>query len=242
MVTLLTSTGHGEGNASRVPGSNACNFTKTSVGLSRQTGDSPTTDDTFVSVTTGSSTDIQDLPFTEHLGDIYFLLEQTTGKVNLRTSITTVNLNLHKVGHLLSELHLADLGVSQYTHNLAVLLDAIELGLNILRLLSGFHGILGERLLLGAVPVLVEAASHVIRQVIGPDSGQTTQSVGGGYVSHNSDHNHGWGFYNRYSLHRLSLMQLRTRSLDLSDNMTHTCLVTHECCQVGGERLIILRE
>lgn len=52
--------------------------------------------------------------------------------------------------------HYHYLGVGDDAHDLGVLLDAAELGVDLLRCLGELLGVPGERLLLGRVPVLVE--------------------------------------------------------------------------------------
>lgn len=138
VVTLLTSTSHVEFNAGRMPGTNTGDLAKTSVGLSRQAGDTPSTHDTGITVTAGSRAHVKDLTLAEHLGDINLLLEKSLGEIDLSGSIATVDLNLHEVGNLLSELQLADLGVGKHTDNLAILLDALDLGLDLLGFSAAF--------------------------------------------------------------------------------------------------------
>lgn len=242
VVTLLTGAGNSGFNTGRVPGTDTGDFAKTSVGLSGQAGNTPTSHNTGETVTAGGGADVQHLALTEHLGDIDLLLKERSGEVHLGSSITTVDLDLHEVGDLLSELELSDLGVSKDAHNLAVLLDALNLGLNLLGLFSSLLGVLGKSLLLGAVPVLVEAALEVIRQVVSPDGGQGAQAVGGGHISDNADDNHGGSLKNGDSLNSLLLVQLRSRSLNLSHHMTHTSLVADEGGQVRSGGGIVLGE
>ena len=242
MVTLLTSAGNGGFNAGRMPSTNTGDLTKTSVGLSGKAGNTPTTHHTGETVTTGGSADVKHLALAEHLGDINLLLEQTTGEVDLGGGITTVDLDLHKVSNLLSELDLSDLGVGKDTHNLAVLLDALNLGLDLLGLLSSLLGVLGESLLLGGVPVLVETTLEVIGQVVGPHGGQGSQAVGGGDVANNTNNHHGGSLQDGDSLNCLLLVELGSRSLDLSHHVTHTSLEAHEGGQVGSLGSIVLGE
>jgi len=147
VVTLLTSTSNSESYSGRMPGTNTGDLAKTSVGLAGKTGDTPTRDDTSVTVTTGGGANIQAFTFGENLGDINLLLEQSTGEVDLGGNIgTTVDLDFKEVSSLLSELQLADLSVSNDTNNLAVVLDAVDLLFNSLGLVSSLLGVLGESL------------------------------------------------------------------------------------------------
>lgn len=242
VVTLLTSSGDAHRDTSRVPRANTGDLAETSVGLAGKTGNAPTRHNTGISVTTGGRADVQDLALGEDLGDLNLLFEQVLGEIDLSSDVTTVDLDLQKVGDLLSESQLSDLGVGKDAHNLAVLLDAVQLSLVLKRLLGGLLGVLGESLLLGAVPVLVESALDLIGKMGGPDGGQSAKTVRSGNVANNSDHNHGRSLKNGDRLNGLLLVQFGTRSLNLSDNVSHSSLVANEGSQVRSGSLIVLRE
>merc|ERR1719330_419360 len=57
-VSILTCTGYSSGNTGWMPGSDTGNLTKTTVGLTRKTSDSPTSGNTFISLTLGDSNDV----------------------------------------------------------------------------------------------------------------------------------------------------------------------------------------
>jgi len=103
-------------------------------------------------VTLGDSNNINHLILLEDGADLNWLLEQTLSESNLVLNATTVNLNLHQMGLLLLKRGLADLGVSENTDDSAVLADALELTLDITRLVGVLLGVFGERLLLRLVP------------------------------------------------------------------------------------------
>ena len=71
---------------------------------------------------------------------------------------------------LLPDLRLRNLGVADRTNHLAVLLGTLDLGLDLLRhlllLAVEVLRVLGEGLLLRAVPVLVEAAANLPPPII----------------------------------------------------------------------------
>ena len=192
VITLLTSAGYCVTHTSRVPSTDTGDLTETSVGLTRQASDAPTTDDTGKTVTAGSGADVDDLALREELGDLDFLLEKSLSEFNLGGDITSVDLDLEKVRNLCSELDLANLGVGKHSDNVTVLLDALDLGLDLLWLLGSLLGVLGESLLLGVIPILVESALDLLRKVTGPDGGECAKAVGCGDVSDNSNDNH-WG-------------------------------------------------
>lgn len=73
---------------------------------------------------------------------------------------------------LLLERGLADLGVCEDTDNGAVLLDTLELLSDGLALAGVLLSVLGESLLLGSVPVLVEAALEFITEMLSPDGSE----------------------------------------------------------------------
>jgi hypothetical protein len=171
-VTLLTSTCDGEANTGRMPCTNTGDLAETSVGLARKSGNTPSADDTVVSVTLGSSADVQSLTFSEDAVDVDFLFEKVLGEINLSVDITTVDLDFQQVGDLGAKLELSDLSVSKNANNLAELLDAVQLALNVWWLLGGLLGVLGESLPLGSVPVLVESAFNLIGKMASPDCSQ----------------------------------------------------------------------
>jgi len=229
MVTLLTSASDGESNAGRMPSTDTGDLAETSVGLAGEAGDTPTRHDTGISVTAGGGADIQALSFSEHLGNVNLLLEKSTGKVNLGGNVgTTVDLDLEEVGNLLSELQLANLGVGQNADDLAVLLNAVDLGLNILGLLSSLLGVLGESLPLGSVPVLVETTTNIIGQMVGPHGGQSAKTIGGLDVANNADNNHGGSLEDSHGFHSFLLVQLGSRALNFAHDVSHAGLVAHE--------------
>jgi hypothetical protein len=238
VVTLLTSAGDSKAHAGRVPGSDTGDLTETSVGLSGQSGDTPTADHTLGSVTAGGRADVEHLSLGEDRVHIHLLLKQALGEVNLLGHLATVDLHLQEVSDLLSELELADLGVGEHTNDLAVVLDAVELVLDVLGFLGELLGVLGESLSLGSVPVLVESALHLVRQVASPHGGEGAESGRGLDISHNTHHSHGGSLEDGHSLHSVLLVELGARSLDLTNNVSHAGLVSHEGSQVHRGGLI----
>jgi len=242
MVTLLTSAGNGELNAGRVPRTDTGDLAETTVSLTRKTSDTPTGNHTDVTVTLGGSADVKGLALTEDLLNRDLLLEQTVSEVNLAGDVTTVNLDFHQVGNLLAKSQLLGLGVGQDADDRGVLLDALQLLSDNLRLGSSLLGILGEGLALGAVPVLVETTLDLIGQVGGPDGGKSAKTVRGGDVTNDTDNNHRRGLQDGDGLNSLLLVELGTRTLDFTNDVGHTSLVADEGSQVRRKRGIIARE
>jgi hypothetical protein len=229
MVTLLTGTGQSETASGRMPSTNTSDLSETTVRLAGKPGNTPTGDDTLSTVTASGGADINGLTQREDRVNVEVLLEEVLGEVNLVGDGTSVDLDFAKVGHLLSQLDLADLGMGEHTHHTAVLLDAVQLKLDVLGLLGVLLGILGESLSLGAVPVLVESALDLIGQMLSPDGGQSAQTMGGLHVSDNTHHSHGGGLDDGHSLDTVLLVDhLGTGTLDLTHDMGHASLVSNE--------------
>lgn len=169
VVTVLTRSCNGEHNVGRVPCTNTSDLTETTVGLAGQLLGSPTGSNTFVSVTLGNSDDVQVLVGRKDRRGIESLFEARLREVDLVGNRTTVDLDFHQVGLLLLETGLADLGVGEDTNDSAVLLDTLEFTVDALTIvLTVLLGVFGEGLLLAAVPVLVESALDLVRQVLSP--------------------------------------------------------------------------
>ena len=83
VITLLTCSGHSVTHTSRMPSTDTSHLTKASVGLSWQTGDTPTGDDTSKTVTAGSGADVDNLALSEKFGDLDLVLEKPLGELNL---------------------------------------------------------------------------------------------------------------------------------------------------------------
>lgn len=78
--------------------------------------------------------------------------------------------------------------------------------------------------------------------MLGPDGGQRSQSTGSLDVTDNTDDNHRWGLDNGNGLDDFSLVHLGSRSVKVSDDVSHTGLVTHAGSKVDGLLGVILRE
>lgn len=144
---------------------------------------------------------------------------------------------------LLLQASVTQLSVRQNTHNSAVLADALELtGNRLAVVLRVLLSVLGERLLLAAVPVLVEATLNFVREMLGPDSSQRAQTTRSLDVTNNTDHNHGRSLDNGGGFNNLALVVLRTRTVKFANNVSHTSLVAHEGSQVNRLLSVVLGE
>lgn len=240
--TVLTRTGDSPLHVVGVPRTNAGNLTKTTVSLTGKLGGTPTGSNTLVTFTLGDGGHINVLLVLEDRRDVDGLLEVLLSPGNLVGNGATVDLDLSKVGLLLANRSLADLGVGEDTDNRGVLGDALELGLDRRGALSVLLGVRSEGLLLGLVPVLVEAALDLITKVLGPHGGKASEALGGLDVANNTNNNEGWGVYNGGSLNNLPLVHLGTTTVKVTDNGGHTGLVTEEGGEVDWLALVVLGE
>ena len=239
--TVLTGSSNSEGDSGRMPRTDTGNLSLASVGLSGQDGNTPSLNDTSVSVTLGDTNDVNHLVGAEDSVHGDLLLEELSAEVNLVRDRSTVDLDLNNVGLLLTELSLRHLGVHDGSDDLAVLLSSGDLGSHLV-VVSVSLGVLGEGLLLGLVPVLVEASSALVAQVLGPDRSQSSQTLGGLGVTNETNAHHGGSLQDSDSLGDLLLVKLGTRLVHISQDVGHTSLVAHEGSQVARLGLIVLGE
>jgi hypothetical protein len=209
MVTVLTSARDLESNASRMPSTDTSDLAETAMGLAGQAGNTPTADDTGITVTFGDSEDIDVLVDGEDSGDGDGALEKLASEVDLSGNITTVDLDLNQVSLLLAKLEQLDLSVGQHADDVSMLFEASELSLNILVGLVGHAASIAiESFLLGTVPVLVEATLDGLVQVSSPDGGQGAESAGGVDISNETDNVQRGGLEDGDGLDGLALVEL----------------------------------
>lgn len=191
VVTHLTSTGNSPLDVGRMPSTNTSNLSQTLVSLTRKLLGTPTGSNAVEAMTLSDTDDIDHLILLEDRINGDRLLEQVTSEIDLVGDGAAVDLDLHEVGLLLLERGGADLGVGEDADDGAVLLDALELAGDGGTVVLGVGlGVAGEGLLLGLVPVLVEAALDLIGQVLGPDGGEGAETTGGFDVADDTDGDH----------------------------------------------------
>ena len=175
-----------------MPSTNTSDLAETLVSLARKLLGTPTVSSTLESVTLGNTNDVDTLVLLEDRADLNGLLEQSVSELNLVSHRSTVDLDLHEVSLLLAKTGLANLGVRKDTDNGAVLPDTLELtGDGLATVLGVLLGVLGEGLLLAAVPVLVEAALDLVGEMGRPDGGEGAETAGSLDVANNTDNHHG---------------------------------------------------
>ena len=233
-VSILTGTGNGSGNTGRMPRSNTGDLTKTTMGLSWKTRDTPTSGNTLVTATLGNSDNINILVLVENRVDGDLLFEQTLGKRDLSGSISSIDLDFHDVSLLQTKVKLLDLGVGDNADSRAKLADAVEFSFNILATILVLGSILGVSLFLTLEPILVAPTLEFFIQMLGEDSGQSAETRGSLDVSNNTDNNHRRGLDNGNSIDDFTLVHEGTGTVDTTGDVGHTGLVSAERSEVGS--------
>jgi len=242
MESVLSSSGNSERNSGRMPCSNTGDLSKSLVSLSRQSSGSPSRSNSSESVSLVGSESVNHLVLSEDSRNGNLLLEKSISEVDLLLDGSSVNLDLHEMSLLLSKSGLSNLGVGENSDDGSGSFQSSDLlGKNVL-VVDVLLSVLGESFPLRSVPRSVESSSALVAQMGGPDGSQSSKSLGGGNVSNDSNDDHGWGLDNGDSLDDLLLVNLRSKLVDLSNDMGRSSLVSHESGKMDGLSLIILGE
>jgi len=238
VVTELTASGDCPLDSRWMPGTDTGDLTETSMGLSGKSRDTESLDNTGVTLTAGDSDSVNALRHLEDFADANLLLELLVSPVNLLVDGATVNLDLHDVSLVLTESELADLSGANDANDSSVLLDSVkitgEVSLGGLVLVLAVD-VLGEGLLLGVHPVLVESALDIVVEVLGPDGGEGTEATGGLNVSNESNDLHGGALNDGDGMDDILLDGLLSfASLLVLDDVGHAGLVANEGGKVNG--------
>jgi len=198
MVTFLTGTSHGVHDTSRMPSSDTSDFAETFVGFPWEFLGSPTAGDTLFSVTLVDSDDVNHLVLGENVADWNLFLQKFPGVCDLLGDVSTVHLDFHQVSLLQLKWEKFWLSVCDDTDDLAEFCNLLEVMVDLL--LSVFvrpHlGRLGESLLLGVVPVLVETTTALLAEMLSKDGLEGPETSGGFDVTNDTDNYHWWGLNN----------------------------------------------
>lgn len=243
MVAHLTDTTNSPLDGRRMPSTDTTDSAETSMSLTLELLDTVSGNDTLGTVTLGDTDGINALVLLEDLTDGDLLLELLVAEIDLLLDVTTVDLDLHDVGLVLSLLDETVLGSNDNADDGGVLLDALDVtvdGLLVLLVELVLLGVLGEGLFLAGVPVLVEAALDVVVHVLGPDGLQSAHTTGGLNVADHTDSLHGRALDNGSGVDNVLLDDLLTlTSLEVLDAVSHTSLEAHKGGQVDGLGLVI---
>lgn len=237
-----TRAGNSPSDTCRMPCTNASNLAETTMGLAGEARDAPTSDDTLCSSALGDGNGVDHLALGKDIGNGDGLFEQSRSKVDLIGNGSTIDLDFHDVGLLLDERSLADLSVSNDANDGAMLFHLFKLGLDLFAAIGVLLGVLGESLLLGLVPVLVEATADFIRKMLCPDGGERAEATSGLDVANNTDNDHGRGFDDGDCLGDFLLVGLGTRLFDITHDVRHAGFVTHEGGQMRRFGGVVARE
>jgi hypothetical protein len=103
MVTELTGSWDSPSNSGWMPGSDATDLSKTSMGFLLKMFDAESLHDACDSLTLGDTQDVDHFIVFENIADIDFFFEETISVVNLLCDGSSVNLDFENVILLLSE-------------------------------------------------------------------------------------------------------------------------------------------
>merc|ERR1719266_221627 len=158
--------------------------------------------------------------------------------------LSEVLLNLHDVGLLLPPSEDLHLSVNNDSDDGAVLLHLSEVLLNLLlsQIIAPLSAGLGEGLLLGLRPILVESPFGLLSDVLGPDGLEGSHAPGGLDVADHADADEGWSLDDGDGLHNLLLVDLGAGSVHLPHNVCHAGLVAKEGGHVHWLGGVIFRE
>ena len=145
----MASTGDGEHDLGRMPGTDTGDLSETLVGFPWELLSSPAMSNALETVSLGNSNNIDVFVLFEDGGDVYGFLEEIMSVVDLVSDGSTVQLDLHEMSLLLAQASLADLSVGKNADNSAVFADALKLtSSRLAAVLSVLLGVASEGLLL----------------------------------------------------------------------------------------------
>eukprot|EP00350_Pseudokeronopsis_sp_OXSARD2_P008823 CAMPEP_0170540914 /NCGR_PEP_ID=MMETSP0211-20121228/808_1 /TAXON_ID=311385 /ORGANISM="Pseudokeronopsis sp., Strain OXSARD2" /LENGTH=380 /DNA_ID=CAMNT_0010843471 /DNA_START=121 /DNA_END=1261 /DNA_ORIENTATION=- len=245
-VSQLTSPGARPSDGSWMPSSDTTDLPQSSTSLSGESGDSHPLHNTLGSLTSGYPKSVDHLEVLEDFPNRNLGFELGESKVNLLSYGASIQLDLHKVSLLLSEVQLAQLGASKDSDILAVLLDPFEVSLDVVLALFIFLvllGVLGEGLLLvRGVEILIEPSFELHGDVLSVHSGQSSEASGGFDVSDHSHNHHRGALDDGGGFNDIFLDELLSFSLlEISGDVGHSCLVAQEGSEVDGLGRVVSR-
>ena len=246
VVAELTGTGDGPLNGSGMPSSDTTDLAETSVGLARHAGDTESLDDTGGTLTAGNTDSVDHLELVEDLSDGDFTLELLEAPIDLLGDGATVDLDLEEVSLALAEVKLGELGAGEDADDCAVLLYSLKVALDgvlALGILLVSLRVMSEGLLLGVLPVLVEAALELIGEMLSVDGRESAEAAGGLNVTDEADDLKRGALDDGDGLNDVLLEHLLTlTAFVVAGDVGHASLVTEEGGKVDGLLGVILGE
>jgi hypothetical protein len=240
VITFLTASSDGVRYSRWMPSTDTSYFSETSMRFSRELFGSPSAGYTLSSVTLSDTDAVGVVVVGEDFVDRDLLFEKTSGEVDFSRGVATVDLKLDDVGFLLLEWDQFHLGVCDESDNLAVLFDLVQSGLLTSLSLGPFLLVLSESQFLGFSPVLVEPPFGFIRNVLGPDGLESSESSWSLDVTDDTDADHWWAIDDGDRFDDFFFVEFVALSGDFSDDVRHTGFVADESGQVRGFRFVIL--
>jgi len=236
MVSLLTGTGDGELDTARMPSADTSDLTKTLVRLTGQFLGVPTRGDTLESFALGDADDIDHFVFSENAIDGQLLFKVFASESHFVGHAAAVKLDFDDVRLLLTATQQLLLSVHDHTDNGAVLLDLSEILLDLFlaKIIVPFLAGLGESLLLGFGPVLVEATLAFLADMFGPDSLQGTKTTRGFNVTDDTDADHRRRFDDRNGFDDLPFVHFAAGTVSFANDMGHTGLEAQKGRHMNG--------
>jgi len=229
-----------------MPSSNTTDSSKTSVSLSGKSGNSESLDGSGITFTSGDSNDINHFVVLEDFSNGDFAFEFSNSPVNFLSDSASVNLDFKEVSLDLSEVKFVHLGLGEDSDDSAELLYSLKISLDGFLALVIFFisvGILGESLLLGSHPVLVESSLKIISDVLGPHGGEGSKTSGGFDVTNETDDLHGRALNDGDWVDDVLFNGLLSFSLlVMSGDVSHTSLVSDKGGKMNGLGSIISGE
>lgn len=233
VVAQLTSSGHAPGDSGRMPSTDTADLSVTSVGFFLEMTDAPSFHDAGESLALGDTDNVEKFVLLEDRVDSDFLFEEGVGEGDLLGGgLSSVDLDFEDVVLLLSEVaHEVVLSVDDSSDNGTVFFNSVELHLHLLGVL-GLGLVSAEGFLLGVDPVLVESSESALVEVVGPNSGESSEAAGGFDVSDESDNLQGRSFDDSDGFYFFLFVEFGFGSVDVSEDVGHSCLESTEGCEV----------
>ena len=231
-VTEITSSGDSPLDCRWMPGTDTSDLSETSSSLSWKSRDTESLDDTLSSFTSGNGNSINHLIVLENLSDGDFTLEFGLSPGNLSSSVSTIDLDFHKIALLSSEVDFLDLSGNKDSDDRAEFGNSLDVSVDVFlggSILGVFLGVVLESVLFGSRIVFVESSEDTSWEVLSPNGGESSESSWGINVTNHTDDLAWWGLDNGDGFNDILLDGLFTLSLlHVSDDVGHTGFVTHE--------------